>query len=135
MTKNFVPPLFQMWRGTSKQIITSIEYSEICCLVVTFLSNSTQNAWGKFRGERVNRRQPRLVHRAQSTGVTDRQTCFYQRPAALAFCGPKKFVIFKIRCLSISENILQKHRLITRKIIFIVPPLYPRVPVAPPMSG
>jgi len=94
-----------MWRGTSKQIITSIEYSEICCLVVTFLSNSAQNAWGKFRGERVNRRQPRLVHRAQSTGVTDRQTCFYQRPAALAFCGPKKFVIFKIRCLSISEHI------------------------------
>ena len=61
-----------MWRGTSKQIITSIEYSEICCLVVTFLSNSAQNAWGKFSGERVNRRQPRLVHRAQSTGVTDK---------------------------------------------------------------
>jgi len=37
----------------------------------------------------------------------------------------KKFLIFKIRCLSISEKILQKHRLINRKIIFIVPPCTP----------
>jgi len=33
----------------------------------------------------------------------------------------KKFLIFKIHCLSISERVLQKHRLIPRNIIFIVP--------------
>jgi len=55
-----------------------------------------------------------------------------------AFSKPQKFLVFKIRYLSISEKILQKHRLITRKIIFIVPqgpksvPLTP--PVAPPMT-
>ena len=75
---------------------------------------------------------------------TDRQTCLQQRPATLAFRGSKKFLIFKIRCVSISEKIQQKHRLITRKIIFIVPPVpagpkserdnvYLTPPVAPPM--
>jgi len=45
--------------------------------------------------------------------------------ATLAFRRSKSF---KIRCLSVSEKILQKHTLITRKIIFIVPPCTPRVP-------
>jgi len=36
--KNRIPPLFQMW-GTSKQIsVGAIEYSEICCLVVTLIN-------------------------------------------------------------------------------------------------
>jgi len=45
----------------------------------------------------------------------------YRRTDMYTFSKPKKFLVFKIRYLSISEKILQKHRLITRKIIFIVP--------------
>jgi len=34
-----VPPLFQMWGGTSKQIsVGPIEYIEICCLVVALIN-------------------------------------------------------------------------------------------------
>jgi len=42
--KNFVPPHLEKWgynflhvRGTSKQITISIEYTEICCLVVVLI--------------------------------------------------------------------------------------------------
>ena len=42
----------------------------------------------------------------------------------------KKFLIFKIRCLSICEKILQMHRLITRKIVFTVPPCTPHTMIA-----
>ena len=46
--KNFVLPTFGKWGvqnffstgGTNKQIIISIEYTEICCLVVTLISVS-----------------------------------------------------------------------------------------------
>ena len=49
--------------GTSKQILLSVlnSYTEICCLVVTRLF-MVGHFRGKFTGEKVNRRQPRLVH-------------------------------------------------------------------------
>ena len=58
---------------------------------------------------------------------TDRRTCLYSKDP-LHYSVPrikKVFFIFKIRRPSISEKILQKLRLITRKIIFIVPAYTP----------
>ena len=82
---------------------------------------------GTFREDKVNCRQLRLArwvgegwgYHTEETrrcylfwsehnprvSQTDRQTCLQQRPATLAFRGSKKFLIFKIRCLSISEKI------------------------------
>ena len=42
----------------------------------------------------------------------------------------KKFLIFKTRCLSICEKNLQMQRLITRKIVFTVPPCIPHTMIA-----